>query len=35
MGLASVRCETAESFDVAFAAAMAQKGPSLIEATLG
>ncbi|HEY2659432.1 MAG TPA: acetolactate synthase large subunit [Caulobacteraceae bacterium] len=35
MGLPAVRCATAESFDAAFAAAMTQKGPTLIEAALG
>jgi len=35
MGLPAVRCETAERFDVALAAAMSQKGPTLIEAALG
>ena len=35
MGLPAVRCETAESFDVTLAAAMAEKGPTLIEAALG
>ena len=33
-GLPAVRCETAESFDAAFAAAMAQKGPTFIEAVV-
>jgi acetolactate synthase-1/2/3 large subunit len=35
MGLPAVRCDSAESFDAAFAAAMAQKGPMFIEAALG
>ena len=35
LGLAAVRCETAESFDATFAAAMSQTGPSLIEVALG
>lgn len=34
LGLPGVRCATAESFDAAFAAAMDQKGPMLIEAQL-
>jgi acetolactate synthase-1/2/3 large subunit len=34
-GLPAVRCETAEAFDAAFARAMAQKGPSFIEAAIG
>jgi acetolactate synthase-1/2/3 large subunit len=34
LGLAAVRAETAEGFDAAFAAAMAQTGPSLIEVVL-
>ena len=34
MGVPGVRCATAESFDAAFAAAMAQTGPSLIEVQL-
>jgi len=34
LGLSAVRCETAEAFDQAFAAAMAQKGPSFIEAVI-
>jgi acetolactate synthase-1/2/3 large subunit len=34
MGLAAVRCETAEAFEAAFAAAMAQKGPMFIEAVI-
>ena len=34
LGLPAVRCATAESFDAAFAAAMAQTGPSLIEVQL-
>ena len=34
MGMAAVRCETAESFDAALAGAMTQKGPILIEAVL-
>jgi acetolactate synthase-1/2/3 large subunit len=35
LGLPAVRCPDAESFDTAFAAAMAQTGPSLIEVVLG
>lgn len=35
MGLPAVRCETAESFETAFAAAMRQKGPMFIEAAIG
>ena len=35
LGLSATRCETAESFDATFAAAMAQTGPSLIEVALG
>jgi acetolactate synthase-1/2/3 large subunit len=35
LGLAAVRCETAEGFDAAFAGAMGQRGPSLIEVALG
>jgi len=34
LGVAAVRCATAESFDAALAAAMAQAGPSLIEVQL-
>ena len=34
MGVPGVRCATAESFDAAFAAAMARPGPSLIEVQL-
>lgn len=34
LGLSAVRCETAEDFDKAFAAAMAQKGPTFIEAAI-
>jgi acetolactate synthase-1/2/3 large subunit len=34
MGVAAVRCETAESFDAALAGAMTHKGPLLIEAVL-
>uniref|UniRef100_UPI002810BB17 acetolactate synthase large subunit n=1 Tax=Phenylobacterium sp. TaxID=1871053 RepID=UPI002810BB17 len=34
LGLAAVRCETAEDFDRAFAAAMANKGPTFIEAAI-
>ncbi len=34
MGLPAVRCATAESFDAAFAAAMSQTGPTVIEAAL-
>ncbi|WP_374469737.1 acetolactate synthase large subunit [Phenylobacterium sp.] len=33
-GLSAVRCETAEAFDAAFAAAMTQKGPTFIEAAI-
>lgn len=33
-GLPAVRCETAEDFETAFAAAMAQKGPMFIEAAI-
>jgi acetolactate synthase-1/2/3 large subunit len=35
MGLPAVRCETAEGFDAAFAAAMGQQGPTFIEVALG
>ena len=35
MGLPAVRCETAESFETAFAAAMRQTGPMFIEAAIG
>jgi acetolactate synthase-1/2/3 large subunit len=35
MGLPAVRCETAEAFDAAFAAAMSQRGPTFIEAAIG
>ena len=34
LGVPAVRCETAEAFDAAFAAAMAQKGPTFIEAAI-
>lgn len=34
LGLPAVRCETAEAFDAAFAAAMAQRGPMFIEAVV-
>ena len=34
LGVSAVRCETAEAFDAAFAAAMAQKGPTFIEAAI-
>ncbi len=34
MGLPAVRCETAEEFEKAFAAAMAQRGPKFIEAVV-
>ncbi|HEY0437776.1 MAG TPA: thiamine pyrophosphate-dependent enzyme [Phenylobacterium sp.] len=34
MGVAAVRCETAEAFETAFAAAMAQRSPMLIEAVI-
>jgi acetolactate synthase-1/2/3 large subunit len=34
LGLSAVRCETAEAFDQAFAAAMAQTGPAFIEAAI-
>jgi acetolactate synthase-1/2/3 large subunit len=34
LGLPSVRCDTAESFDAAMARAMGQKGPQFIEAAL-
>jgi acetolactate synthase-1/2/3 large subunit len=34
-GMAAARCETAESFDSAFARAMTETGPSLIEAVIG
>lgn len=34
MGLPAVSCATAEEFDKAFAAAMAQKGPTFIEAVI-
>ncbi|HEY8616746.1 acetolactate synthase large subunit [Phenylobacterium sp.] len=33
-GLPAVRCETGEDFDKAFAAAMAQRGPTFIEAAI-
>jgi len=35
MGVPAVRCETAEDFEAAFAAAMAQRGPMFIEAAIG
>ena len=35
MGLPAVRCETAESFETAFAGAMREKGPMFIEAAIG
>ena len=35
LGLPAVRCDSAESFDKAFAGAMAQRGPMFIEAALG
>jgi acetolactate synthase-1/2/3 large subunit len=35
LGLAAVRCETAEEFETAFAAAMGQRGPMFIEAAIG
>ncbi len=34
MGLPGIRCETAEAFDAAFARAMAEPGPRLIEAVV-
>ena len=34
LGLPAVRCETAEAFEKAFAAAMAQRGPTFIEAAI-
>jgi acetolactate synthase-1/2/3 large subunit len=34
LGLPAVRCETAEDFEKAFAAAMAQRGPMFIEAAI-
>lgn len=34
LGLPAVRCETAEGFEKAFAAAMAQRGPMFIEAVI-
>jgi acetolactate synthase I/II/III large subunit len=34
MGVAAVRCETAEAFDAAFARAMAEPGPHFIEAAI-
>ena len=33
-GVPAVRCETAEAFDAAFARAMAESGPRLIEAVV-
>lgn len=35
MGVPAVRCETGEDFETAFAAAMGQRGPMLIEAAIG
>ena len=35
LGLPAVRCDSAESFDKAFAASMAQRGPMFIEAAIG
>jgi acetolactate synthase-1/2/3 large subunit len=35
LGLPAVRCETAEDFEKAFATAMAQRGPTFIEAAIG
>ncbi len=35
LGLPATRCETAESFETAFAAAMRQTGPMFIEAAIG
>ena len=34
LGVPAVRCHTAEAFDAAFARAMAEPGPSLIEAVV-
>jgi len=34
LGLPAVRCETADEFEKAFAAAMAQRGPMFIEAAI-
>ena len=34
LGVPAVRCETAEDFDRAFAAAMANRGPMFIEAVI-
>jgi acetolactate synthase-1/2/3 large subunit len=34
LGVPAVRCQTAEAFDAAFARAMAEPGPSLIEAVV-
>jgi acetolactate synthase-1/2/3 large subunit len=34
MGVSAVRCETAEEFDKAFAIAMLERGPVLIEAVI-
>jgi acetolactate synthase-1/2/3 large subunit len=34
LGVPGVRCETAEAFDAAFARAMAEPGPRLIEAVI-
>jgi acetolactate synthase-1/2/3 large subunit len=34
LGVPAVRCDTAEAFDAAFAGAMGQKGPTLIEVAL-
>ncbi|WP_300578599.1 acetolactate synthase large subunit [Phenylobacterium sp.] len=35
LGLPAIRCETAESFETAFAGAMRNKGPMFIEAAIG
>jgi len=35
LGVGAARCDTAEAFDAAFARAMAQPGPHLIEAVIG
>jgi acetolactate synthase-1/2/3 large subunit len=34
MGVPAVRCDTAEAFEQAFAAAMAWRGPTFIEAVI-
>ena len=34
LGVAAVRCATAEDFENAFAAAMSQRGPMFIEAAI-